>query len=159
MGNLWEDDKNLTKVFAEYRRKKLLTIKYLFLKCSDEEQSEAWPGIVSKLSMELVRKIDSVIQKIQKDCGWSEPKSNATAVTVDPLVTTTTMTTTAPMMTPATTTTLVVGMTTTPATTMTGATTTPLATTVVDLSVSPMMSSCHSNLSRMQGCMKVLTEN
>ena len=98
MGNLWEhrlskeDDKDLTKAFGEYCKEKNLTIKDLFLKCSDEERTEAWPGIVSKLSMELVRKIDSIMQEIQKDRGGSKTKSNATAVTAAPSETTTTTT-------------------------------------------------------------------
>jgi hypothetical protein len=73
--NLWEhhlsmeDDKNHTKAFADYCKEKNITTKGLFLKCSDEEHTQAWPNIVSKLSIELVKKIDSVMQEIQKYRG------------------------------------------------------------------------------------------
>jgi hypothetical protein len=83
MGNLWEhrlsaeDDKNLTKEFADYCKEKNITTKDLFLICSDEERTQAWLEIVSKLPMELVKKIDYVMQEIQKDRG-SRPKSNVT---------------------------------------------------------------------------------
>jgi hypothetical protein len=110
MGNLWEhrllaeDDKNLIKAFADYcKEKKNITTKYLFLKCSDEERTQAWLEIVSKLPMELVKKIDSVMQEIQKDRG-SRPKSNVTtAVTKVATAMTNPATTTLATMTPATT--------------------------------------------------------
>ncbi len=68
--NLWEhclstkDGEILTKAFAEYCNKKNITTKDLFLKYSDEERTQAWPNIKSKLLMELVKKIDLVMQEI-----------------------------------------------------------------------------------------------
>jgi hypothetical protein len=108
MGDLWEhrlsteDEKNLTKAFGEYCREKNMTMKDLFLKCSDEERTHAWPLIVSKLSMELVAKIDFIMQEIQKDRG--KQKSNATAATrtTTSATTTTGTTTTSAMTAPAT---------------------------------------------------------
>jgi hypothetical protein len=64
---LTEDKKERIKAFGEYCREKNMTMKDLFLKCSDKEQTQAWPLIVSKLLMELVAKIDSIMQEIQKD--------------------------------------------------------------------------------------------
>jgi hypothetical protein len=78
-------------------------MKDLFLKCSDEERTQAWLEMVSKLPIELVKKIDSDMQEIQKYRG-SQPKSNVTAVTTVAPATTNPATTTLAMMTLATTT-------------------------------------------------------
>jgi hypothetical protein len=108
MGNLWEhhlsteDKKELTKAFGEYCREKNMTMKDLFLKCSDEERTQAWPLIVSNLSIELVTKMDLIMQEIQKDRG--KPRNNATAATRMPTLATTTagITTTSATTPPAT---------------------------------------------------------
>jgi hypothetical protein len=106
--NLWEhclsteDKKNLAKAFGEYCEEKNMTMKDLFLKFSDEERTQAWPLVVSKLSMELVTKIDYIMQEIQNDRG--KPRNNATAatrMTTSAMITTRTMTTSA-MAAPAT---------------------------------------------------------